>query len=154
MSLEKNIKKRIEELLAFLDTTADISIEKKDRVVSLELTNTDAGLLIGYKGETLKALQHILRVLAFEDVKEGDIPTIILDIEGYRKKEEDKLKDFVKSVAEIVKKRNMPETLSPMSSYKRRLIHMAISEVSGVESESLGEGQERRIVIKPVNKDN
>lgn len=142
-------QKRVKELLSFLKIKADIDFEESDQALKVRLTNTEAPLLIGYQGENLKALQHILKLLTLKDF-DGEIPkAIILDIEDYRKNEEEKLKEFVKSAAEIVKKTGRSEVLSPMSSYKRRLIHMTVKEMPGVTTESIGEDRERRIMIKP-----
>jgi len=149
MDTKEIIKKRLEDLLALLQIDADISIKENQQIFYVNLSKTDAALLIGFQGENLRALQHILRSLIFKDLKGENFPTIILDIEDYRGKEEDKLKGFVKNMAEIVKQNNRAEALKPMSSYKRRLVHMAVSEVSGVETESYGEEPERGIIIKP-----
>lgn len=148
MSAKDLVKKKLEELLKILGVEAEISLEEKDRVLYVKLTKTEIPLLIGFKGETLKALQHILRLLVLKELGE-ESPTIILDIEDYRKREEEKLKEYIKRVALIVKETNRAEALKPMSSYKRRLVHLAVSEIPGVESESFGEEPERRIIIKP-----
>jgi len=140
--------KRIKDLLSYLGIEADINFEESDQALKVKLTNTEAPLLIGYKGENLKALQHILKLLVISDFDEDLPKTVILDIEDYRKNEEEKLKEFVRSVAEIVKKTGRPEVLSPMSSYKRRLIHMAVKDIPGVVTESIGEDRDRRILIK------
>jgi len=147
--LQAASKKIIEKILSLLKIKADIDFEESEQVLKIRLTNTEAPLLIGYQGENLKALQHILKLLVLKEFG-GEIPkAIILDIEDYRQSEEEKLKEFVKSAALIVKKTGRPEVLSPMSSYKRRLIHMAVKDMPGVITESIGEGKERRIMIKP-----
>lgn len=146
------IKKQIKKILELLDIEAKISIKESSGTTRVKLTKTEAPLLIGAKGETLKALQHILRVLVLREIdltKEAP-PIIILDVEDYREREEEKLKEYIKKVALIVKNTKHPEALMPMSSYKRRLAHLAVSEIPGVETESFGEEPERRIIIKPA----
>lgn len=144
----KIIKKKTEELLKRLGVKAEISLKEKDRVLYMKLTKTEAALLIGFQGETLSSLQHILRLLSLRELKEKT-PAIVLDIENYREQEEEKLKEYVKNMAEIVKKTNRAELLRPMSSYKRRLVHLAAREVPGISTESVGEGSERKVIIKP-----
>lgn len=143
-------KKRIKELLTYLESKADISFKESPNSLSIRLQNAkDAELLIGYKGENLRALQHILRLLVLKDMGGEPSGALILDIEDYRKNEEEKLMAYVKNVAQIVKETQHAEALRSMSSYKRRLVHMAVSEVSGVVAESFGEEPDRRIIIKP-----
>lgn len=145
------IKKQLKKLLELLGIEAEIKIEESPGGVLVKLTKTEAPLLIGVKGETLKALQHMLRALALKELnltKEAP-PVIILDVEDYRTREEEKLKEYVKKVALIVKETKHAEALMPMSSYKRRLVHLAVSEIPGVETESFGEEPKRRIIIKP-----
>jgi len=169
------IKKQLKKILELLGIEAEIKIEESSGRspflrtespggVLVKLTKTEAPLLIGAKGETLKALQHMLRALVLKElnltkeappVGEGYArkapPVIILDIEDYRTREEEKLKEYVKKVALIVKETKHAEALMPMSSYKRRLVHLAVSEIPGVETESFGEEPERRIIIKPTD---
>lgn len=144
----QEIKEIIEKILSLLGVSGDVEIEERENSVYAEITNTDSGLLIGFKGETLKALQHILRLVIFSKLGE-DAPNVVIDVEGYRKDEEERLKSYIIKVAEIVKQTGKSEELSPASSYKRMLIHTYVQEVPGVVSESIGEGPDRRIVIKP-----
>ncbi|NTU69701.1 KH domain-containing protein [bacterium] len=123
-------------------------MEERENSVYAEITNTDSGLLIGFKGETLKALQHLMRLIIFSKLGE-EAPNVVIDVEGYRKDEEERLRSYIVKVAEIVKETGKQEELSPATSYKRMLIHTYVQDVPGVVSESIGEGAERRIVIKP-----
>lgn len=149
ISPKDTVKEVSETILGFLGVSADVSLEQKENSIEVIISGTkDSGILIGYRGETLKALQHIIRLLVFSKLGE-ETPAIIVDVEGYRKQEEEKLKVYVQKMAELVKKTGQEETLSPMSSYKRRLIHTYVSEINGVKTESQGEGQDRRIIISP-----
>lgn len=144
----KIIKEEVEALLSKLGVFGDVSVEEKDNSFLVKITNTKSGLLIGYKGETLKALQQITRLIVYSKFPENT-PAVVVDVEDYRQQEEAKLRSYVHKLAELVKSTNQAEALKPMSSYKRRLIHTFVSEIPGVSSESQGEGLDRRIVIKP-----
>ncbi len=144
----KIIKEEVETLLSKLGVFGDVSVEEKDNSFLVKITNTKSGLLIGYKGETLKALQQITRLIIYSKFPENT-PVVVVDVEDYRQQEEAKLRSYVHKLAELVKNTKQAEALKPMSSYKRRLIHTFISEIPGVSSESQGEGLDRRIVIKP-----
>ena len=147
-------KKQLKKLLDLLGIKATISIEDIDGALHIKLTETESALLIGFQGETLWSLQHILRLLVLRELDNPEsMSTIILDVEDYRKQEEEKLREFVKKVALNVKGAKRREPLSPMSSYKRRIVHITIKEIPGVKTESFGEGAERRIIITPENGD-
>lgn len=147
---EKAIKTKeiVERVLGFLGVTADVEVISKDHSLVVEITNTESGLLIGYQGETLRALQHVIRLMVFSELGE-ETPAVVVDVEGYRKQEEEKLRVYVQKLATLVRENNQEEVLKPMSSYKRRLIHTFVDEIPGVTTESRGEEQDRRIVIKP-----
>ena len=141
-------KEIVEKVLSLLGVAADVEVAPKDHSLVIEITNTESGLLIGYQGETLRSLQHIIRLMVFSELGE-ETPAVVVDVEGYRKQEEEKLRVYVQKLANLVKENNQEEVLKPMSSYKRRLIHTFVEEIPGVTTESRGEEQDRRIVIKP-----
>ena len=109
-----------------------------------------SGLLIGRHGETLEAMQHILRLLVSSETEEF-VP-LVLDISGYRATRQKELEGVAKELAEKVKIHGGKEILPQMSSYERRVIHMILSEIEDIVSESEGEEPYRRIVIKPKKK--
>lgn len=106
----------------------------------------DRGLLIGYHGETLRSLQLILGMILNKDREEW-LP-IMVDIDGYRQRREEQLMALAQRVAEKVLYLKEPIALSPMSASDRRLVHMALAEIDGVESESSGTGYQRKVVVK------
>ncbi len=129
-----------------------IGVENELGRLSANATVAEAGFLIGQEGENLKALQHILAIMVSkksgEVIRPGDFS---LDINNYRKEREDYLAAVAKnSAAEAISTKH-PIELPPMSAYDRRIVHLVIEGIEGVKSESVGEGEERRIVIKPEN---
>ena len=111
----------------------------------LEVKSKDAASLIGHRGEGMKALQHVLRLIL---VRQGvDLP-VLIDIEGYRARQHEQLQQLAQRKAEEVKETGRLAVLQPMSSYERRLVHMALADHEEVVTESLGEGTNRRVMIK------
>ena len=145
---EEQVKHLVETLLGKLGVEATVTVESHDMNYRVKVESPDSALLIGHGGETLTALQSIVRLLAYQ-IGLGEA-RIMVDINGYRSAKEEDLKQFVRDVAARVKEKGQPETLRPMTSYERRLAHEVASEVDGVVSESSGEGEERRITIKPA----
>lgn len=104
------------------------------------------GVIIGHRGETLDALQHIVSLAANNA---GGYFKVTLNIGDYREKREQTLIALADRVADQVKRNSRNRALEPMSAYERRIIHTAIQEIEGVSSASIGEGKNRRVVIFP-----
>ena len=104
------------------------------------------GVVIGHRGETLDALQHLVSLAANNA---GGYFKVTLNIGDYREKREQTLISLAKRVAEQVKNNSRNRALEPMSAYERRIIHTAVQEIEGVNSASIGEGSSRRVVIFP-----
>ena len=104
------------------------------------------GVVIGHRGETLDALQHLVSLAANNS---GGYFKVTLNIGDYREKREQTLVSLAQRVAEQVKRNSRNRALEPMSAYERRIIHTAVQEIEGVSSASIGEGKNRRVVIFP-----
>ena len=107
------------------------------------------GFLIGYRGETLYALQNILSAIAGKGIQNK--VRVILDIEGYKSKREKTLEDLADKVARTVIKTRKPVKLEPMQAYERKIIHSKLQQNSKVETTSVGEEPYRRIVVSLKN---
>lgn len=108
----------------------------------------ESDLLIGQYGINLRALQHVVRAMARKKTEER--LRFSVDVNDYRKQKIGSLEELAKSLARqaIIEKR--PVIMRPMSAYERRIVHMALSGNSQIKTESIGEGEERKVVIKPV----
>ncbi len=149
MIKDKNNKSKeiLEKILDFLGIKAKIIKEYQNDICKVSLECKDAPLLIGYHGENLLALQYIVNLL----IKSGPIKEeqyILLDVSNYRKEQEEKLKKLALGAASKVKKAKRFEVLRPMAGYERRLVHLALSDDPEVITESIGEGANRRVVVK------
>jgi len=129
-----------------MNITLTNKIEEKDGRISVNMEGNDMGLLIGYRGETLEALQTILGVVANKGSE--DYVRIDLDAENYREKRKETLKNLASKKAYEAVKYNKNITLEPMNAYERRIIHMALQENDKITTYSIGEEPYRKIVIK------
>lgn len=142
------IKKIIKEF--FEKTTFEIEVDAKkspEETVSIDLKMEEPQIFIGERGETLREIQHLLKMILYK--KCGELILIDLDINDYKKKKVEYLKELAKTSAEEVMLTKTEKGLFPMSSYERRIIHMELAEHPNVMTESIGEEPERKVVIKP-----
>jgi spoIIIJ-associated protein len=115
--------------------------------IDLDIKGDDLGILIGRRGQTLACLQYLVRLIVGYQT-EAWVP-IIIDVEGYKQRRYEALQALAWRLAEQVKARKMPFTLEPMLAYERRIIHLALADHADVTTESIGEGEARRVVIQP-----
>lgn len=140
-------------LLTLMGTGAKATVSKDQEtsVYKLDIeSKEEAGLLIGKRGETLNSFQHLVSLIVKQ--KLGEWVRIVADIGDWRGKQEDYLRDLAIATSERVKQTGKPEFLYNLTSAQRRIIHLELSGDSEVETESLGEGRERYLVVKPKGK--
>jgi spoIIIJ-associated protein len=133
-------------IAGFMGITLNSTIEEKEDRLCVNMEGNDMGLLIGYRGETLEALQTILGVVVNKNSE--NYTKINLDAENYREKRKETLKNLASKKAYEAVKYNKNITLEPMSAYERRIIHMALQDNEKVTTYSIGEEPYRKIVIK------
>jgi spoIIIJ-associated protein len=117
--------------------------------VVLDVSGDDLGLLIGWRGETLRALQTIVNLM-LGDEESSELRRIIVDVERYRARRETQVMDLAKRLANRVKRTGERYTLDPMQPYERRAVHIALADDADVRTESSGKEPARRIVIHPT----
>lgn len=138
----------LDRLLKLMGVQASARAREHQGRLQLEVSGEDAGLLIGKHGQTLEALDFLLgRIL---DRRSGERTAVRVDVEGYRARREQQLEQRARSLARQVKETGEAVELEPMSPAERRLIHLALQGDSEVGTESVGDGPERRVVIKRV----
>jgi len=148
---EKEIEKILKELLDILEIKAKISFsDKTDERLNVTLEGENLGLLIGFRGETLNAVQLFLEIALYRKVNEW-VP-VTLDIAGYRKEREEQVKKLAEKFCDRAKFFAKSVELAPMFSYDRMIVHTVVSTFPGLKSESTGEGKFRRVIISPVLK--
>ena len=141
----------VKTLIEDMQIEAEVSLSENDegnKVISI--TGDDAGMLIGHHGETLDQLQYLVNLAANKKADEEDdreYTRILVDIEGYRAKREQTLRNLARRTAARVLKYKRSVTLEPMCAYERRIIHSEIQGISGVMTNSIGVENNRRIVV-------
>ena len=116
-------------------------------VITLDVIGDDLGILIGRRGQTLSSLQYIVRLIVTHQVK-ARVP-IVIDVEGYKQRRYGALQALALRVAEQVKVQGKSFALEPMPAYERRIIHLTLADNPDVTTESIGEGEARKVVIMP-----
>jgi len=146
---------KLQELLQYLHIEAKV-ITRRAKVEQneaphfiLEVQGTDLGVLIGRRGETLIALQYVTRLMASRDLERR--AHIVVDIEGYRARRETMLRRLAKRMADQAMQRGRTVSLEPMPPHERRIIHLTLRNHPSVTTESVGEGDNRKVTIVPRN---
>jgi spoIIIJ-associated protein len=149
-------REALENLLVRLGVEASVESEAKppfepgaeaSDVITINVTGDDLGILIGRRGQTLAALQHMVRLIVAHQLK-ARVP-IVIDVEGYKQRRYSALQALAWRMAEQVKERKKPFALEPMPAYERRIIHMTLADDPDVTTESTGVGEVRKVVITP-----
>ena len=109
----------------------------------------DAGKIIGRGGRTLAALEYLINAVINKDEHAPHV-RVSVDVGGYKERRDERLRGVALKAAARARKTGFAVELEPMSAAERRVIHMALAEHEAVESESFGEGKDRRVVVKPL----
>lgn len=150
--MKQKIKKILDEFLAkFLIFEPKTKVEKTAGVFELSLDCEEPGRLIGKNGETLQALELILRLMINKEFKES--VNISLDIAGYKDKRRKEIEEIGLRAAESAIRSSIVQVLLPMNAYERRVVHLILSKRDDIETESIGEEPNRRVMIKVKKKE-
>src|SRR5205807_8876348 len=133
------------ELLELMGIEANVKIDDRPHPEGIDVLGPDLGALIGRGGENLVALQQITSAMTSRRV--GRTVHVPVDIEGYRRRREEQLREIATRVASRVRATGQAVTLEPMLAYERRIVHLAVQDTPGVKTESVGVDPNRRVVI-------
>jgi len=137
----------VEGLLKHMGVRAQVSVRPGAEPMTLDVSGRDLGVLIGWRGETLRALQSVTNVMVGRLLAEGE--RVIVDVERYRQRREHTVREIAMRAARQVKMTGDPITLDAMQAFERRAIHLALEGDPDVTSGSIGEEPERRVVVGP-----
>lgn len=132
----------------------NITVRQEDNMTRVDIESNEASRIIGWHGETLNCIQHVLKSIVRTHEKLERTPLIIVDVDGYRAMQEDKVRKIAEQKADFVRRTGNRVALSPMSPYFRRIVHMHVTnspELADLTTESIGEGDYRQIVLKLKN---
>lgn len=145
----KLIQETVDELVSLMGTKAQAEVSEdeanKTFIVNIK-TDEETGLLIGRRGETLSSIQTVLSLLVRQ--KLGDWERIVLNVGDWREKEEERLNLLAGAAAQRAKETGQPQPLYNLSPAQRRVVHLFLSDDAEVVTESVGEGEERYLVVK------
>ncbi|MHB8589076.1 MAG: RNA-binding cell elongation regulator Jag/EloR [Candidatus Dormibacteraceae bacterium] len=137
----------VEGLLKHMGVRAQVTVRPSSEPITLDISGRDLGALIGWRGETLRALQSVTNVMVGRHLAEGE--RIIVDVERYRQRREHTVREIAMRAARQVKMTGDAITLDAMQPFERRAIHLALEGDPDVTSGSIGEEPERRVVVGP-----
>ncbi len=142
----------LERLLSEMGVEAQVSPRQpegsgEESPLILDVQGPDLGVLIGRRGETLMSLQYITRLIVSRKLSRW--ANIVVDVEGYKKRRERSLTQLAHRMAERALLLGQAVSLEPMLPHERRIIHLALLDQEGVTTESVGEGDHRKVVIYP-----
>ncbi len=145
------VKEMTETLLRLMGVAAEVSVgDAGGGGVDVDIRSGEAdGLLIGRKGETLAALQHVLTRMAGRRFGPGGGP-IRVDVAGYRARREEHLRELARGLAERVERTGRRAMTEPLTPAERRVVHRALAGLEGVETHAAGAGVNKRVVLLPA----
>ncbi len=148
MNEQDIISEILENIFKHIGIDPDTEVEKQEEgVYRVLITGDNLNYLIGYRGQSLEALQGVLRQITFK--KTNKPVAISVDINGYRQQRVDKLLEMARKSIDKVRFFEKEVSLPPMKPWERREVHMLVSEYEDILTESEGEGFTRHIVLKP-----
>jgi spoIIIJ-associated protein len=135
-------------LLAHIGPSYTVSARETGENIAAEITGGDSGRIIGREGRTLASIEFLANTILAKEVGEN-APRVNVDAAGYRRRHEERLLETARRAAARVRKSGEPFEMDALSASDRRIIHIALREDAFVTTESVGEGMDRRIIVKP-----
>lgn len=146
----KILQEIVDSLMDLMATKSKTQVSKEEGSDNL-IVDIDAGdetgLLIGHRGDTINSLQMILGLSLRQKI--GEWKRVVVNVGDWREKQDDYLKNLAKDISQKVIDSGEPQPLYNLTPAQRRIIHMELSENEKVATESIGEGEERYLVVKP-----
>ncbi|AUG59114.1 RNA-binding cell elongation regulator Jag/EloR [Acetivibrio saccincola] len=144
-SMADKAKEFLMEVFQKMDVDADVLTQEDKESVTIKITGDNIGILIGRRGETLDSLQYLTSLVVNKNKQ--NYKRVIIDIENYRQKREETLIKLANKLAERVVKYKKSITLEPMNPYERRIIHSSLQNHKYVETHSIGDEPNRKVMI-------
>lgn len=136
-------------VLSRMGMRASVTTVQEGSNVVLRVESEEAGLLIGRRGETLEAFQHLLLRMASRKTA-GKIRDLRVDVAGYRSRRDDQLRDEALALAERVERSGRRAMTEPLPAAERRVVHRVLADRAGVTTHVAGNGNTRRVIILPA----
>jgi spoIIIJ-associated protein len=151
----KFMQKEVDSLCSLLNVDCENRCEMEDgdegiKYIKVYFDGEELGYMIGNHGRHLDSIQYILQIIMGRKLDQDPNYRVFVDVGGYREEKDSKLEEMARQKADDVRILGEEIELPPMRPSDRRIIHMALSKFEDIETESIGEGRDRRVVIKPV----
>ena len=148
MDTKELIKKKMNKIFQYIGIKPELSVDEiEENNFNVTVSGDDLNFLIGFRGQSLDGLQNILRLMIYRETQIQ--PLITLDINDYKNRKTEKIQEMAKTFIDKVRFFQKDVEMPRMSPWERRQIHVLVSEYDDIESESTGEGENRRVVLKP-----
>lgn len=148
---EDMIKDILGKLMDYLELQHEsITVSQEEDITRVDIVSNQASKIIGWHGETLNSLQHMVKAIIRSQEKLDRSPFIVLDVDGYRRSQEDRVCKVAEKKADFVRRTGNRVALPPMSPYFRRIVHLHIANTPGLSdltTSSTGEGDYRQVVL-------
>lgn len=141
------VKKIVSEFLKSLQIEGDFEVSENDEGFEIKLETKDSGIVIGHHGDTLEALQIIMSLILSK--KLGEFKRVSIEVGDYKKNRSEYLTNLALETKEKVLSSNKEIYLPDLKSWERRIVHLILQNDKEVSSESVGEGKDRVLVVKP-----
>lgn len=141
----KGVTEILDRLLGLLGVQGKVEVLSDELPLALDIKGDDLGILIGRRGQTLASLEYITKLVVVGRLKAW-LP-LTVDVGGYKKHRRDSLQRLALYIAEQVKSRRRPITMEPMPADERRIVHLALADDPDVTTQSIGEGENRKVVV-------
>ncbi len=141
----KGVTEILDMLLGLLGVQGKVEVLSDELPLALDIKGDDLGILIGRRGQTLASLEYITKLVVVGRLKAW-LP-LTVDVGGYKKHRRDSLQRLALYIAEQVKSRRRPITMEPMPADERRIVHLALADDPDVTTQSIGEGENRKVVV-------
>lgn len=150
INLEKRARDFLDDVFLSMGLRVTLDIKTDGKVMNVNLIGDNLGIIIGKRGDTLDALEHLVNLCVNKG--DGEYVKVILDAEDYRARREQTLIKLAKNLASSVVRNDRKITLEPMHSNERRIIHATLQNNSNVDTFSIGDEPNRKVVIAPKKK--
>lgn len=142
------VEKLAKKLLKLMKTNVEVSVseDKNNEAITVDIqTEDEVGLIIGNRGRTLNSIQTLLGMMYRQEM--GEWQRILVNVADWREKEQSRLEQLAQATAERAMVSNEPQYLYNLTSAQRRIVHLVLSGKKDIETESLGEGRDRYLVV-------
>ncbi len=150
VNLESRARDFLSDVFATMGLRVELDIKSDGKLMKINLIGDNMGIIIGKRGDTLDALEHLVNLCVNKG--DGEYVKVILDTENYRARREQTLIKLAKNLASSVTRNGRKITLEPMHSNERRIIHATLQNNANVDTFSIGDEPNRKVVIAPKKK--